>query len=103
MRVYNKSKELEEQSTDKASRYEEYMEFTTSNPVYRVEVEIKNVDIKLFHSLWKERYGDEDKENILSLLMLEDFNAQLWKWATDRLVYFRDLKSKEYICLSDIL
>ena len=103
MRVYNKSKELEEQSTDKASRYEEYMEFTTSNPVYRVEVEIKNVDIKLFHSLWKERYGDEDKENILSLLMLEDFNAQLWKWATDRLVYFRDLKSKEYIYLADIL
>ena len=103
MRIYNKTKELEEQSTDKAKRYADYVEFTTSNPIYRVEVVIKNTDVKLFHSLWMERYGDEDKENILSLLMLEQFNAQLWKWATNRLVYFKDKQSKEYIYLADIL
>ncbi len=102
-RVYNKSIELAEQSKQKADRYSEFVDFSTDNRIYRVEVVVRNTDIKLFHSLWRERFGEDDAENVLALLMSEQFNAQLWKWATDRLVYFRDKQTKDYIYLSDIL
>lgn len=103
MRVYNKSIELAEQSKQKADRYSEFVEFSTNTQIYRVEVVVRNTDIKLFHSLWREHFGKDDAENILALLMSEQFNVQLWKWATDRLVYFRDKQTKDYIYLSDIL
>ena len=103
MRVYNKSIELAEQSKQKADRYSEFVDFYTDNRIYRVEVVVRNTDIKLFHSLWRERFGEDDAENVLALLMSEQFNGQLWKWATDRLVYFRDKQTKDYIYLSDIL
>ncbi len=103
MRVYNKSVELIEQSKQKAERYSEFVAFTTDSPIYRVEVVIKNNDIKAFHAIWKEQFGADDAENILALLMNEKFNSAMWKWATDRLVYFRDKTTKGNIYLSDIL
>ena len=91
LKIYNKSREMMEQEQEKLSYIPEWVGIPDGQDIYRCEITIRNTDLRDFCALnapicpeWSEY------DNIIGLLMMSDFRARLWGWASHRLIFFRE-------------
>ena len=104
MRVYDKARELNESSPNKAERLKEWLGWETIDTLYRVEVVLHNTNVREFI----ERYGESlyrecgEHSNVLNLLGMSDFRLAMFLDSSDRLIYFRNKKTREKISLVEL-
>ena len=100
IKIYDKRTEIEDNSKHYISEWNDNI----SGTMYRMEVSVKNEDIKKFLLLaeeYKEDYG------VLGLFLTnlgsQEYKHLLWQWISDRIVYFRPKRgSREVITLHDV-
>lgn len=104
MRIYDKGKELKEHSQHKADRYEQWNNWDNYDKIYRVEIVFHNTNIRDFFDRYANRLNEEiyNHDNILNLLNVEKVRMMMFLDACDRLIYFRERKSKEKLSLIDL-
>ena len=104
MRVYDKARELNESTPHKEERYKKWIDWENTDNIYRVEVVFHNTNIRDFFSRYADKLPEEmgGHDNILSLLNMSDFRMTMFLDATDRLIYFKDKKTKEKISVIDL-
>lgn len=104
MKVYDKAKELQDQSQHKEERYKNWLGWDNFNEIYRVEIVLHNTNVREFIDRYGERmyrdYGEH--ENVLRLLDFRDFRLAMFLDSCDRLIYFKDKKTQEKISLLEI-
>ena len=105
LRIYNKTREINEASQEK--EYITEWDGFGSQPIYRIEVNVKNEPYKSFaNSLqssgdFSNAWGDINVQD--ALLSVERYKASLWTYFCDRMVYFRAKSGdKQIITLGDI-
>ena len=96
LKVYDKRKEMEEERA-KLCYIPEWLNFGDNAPTYRAEVTLKNRDIHEYMA----RIGFIGEE-AMSVITSTDKLAAMWQYETDRLLYFRDRATGEYIHLADL-
>lgn len=99
LKIYDKATEMKENNKEYISKWNE---FNTSTQ-YRIEIEIKNEDIKKFLSevgCKVEYWGDLDC--ILTNLNTTEYKELIWIWTTDRLLRFRKKGKREVFTLHDV-
>ena len=102
MRVYDKTKELSEQSSYKKYRFTQWLGWT-SPKIYRVEITLHNVNVRDFCTIAGSQIEEQGNlKNILNLLGLKDWRAKCFMEMADRLIYFRDRKSRKKLTLIDL-
>lgn len=100
LKVYDKLAEINEESGK--NYIIDWNEFGNS-PIWRLEVTVKNQDFREYQqriSTNLEEWGQI--ETITELLGLEPFRTLLWVYIADRLIYFRNKHSNEFVSLFDI-
>lgn len=104
MRMYNKGKELEENSPQKTNRYKEWNNWSNYDTIYRVEIVFHNTNVRDFFTRNINRLNDEinNHDNVLNLIGNEKIRMLMFLDACDRLIYFRDKKSKEKLSIIDL-
>ena len=104
MRIYDKARELNESSPQKAERLKDWLGWEDMSNVYRVEVVLHNTNVREF----VERYGERlcrdsgEHSNVLNLLGMADFRLAMFLDSMDRLIYFRNKKTREKISLIEL-
>lgn len=102
MRVYDKTKELSEQSSYKKHRFTQWLGWT-SPKIYRVEITLHNVNVREFCSLVGSQTEEQGNlKNILNLLGMQEWRAMCFLEMTNRLIYFRDKRSRKKLTLLDL-
>lgn len=102
MRIYDKTKELAEQSEYKKERFLQWLGWTASK-IYRIEITLHNVNVRDFCTIAGNQIEEQGNlKNILNLLGLKDWRAKCFMEMTDRLIYFRDRKSRKKLTLIDL-
>ena len=96
MKIYDKAKEMA--GSEKETYISDWLDFAPS-AIYRMEVTIKNMDIKEFCSL-TEHY---DEETLMLLTTNYDWLCSLWGWSTHRLLFFRNRNTGKEINMIDLL
>ena len=100
IKIYDKRAEIQDSNKQYISDWNDNLNGT----FYRVEVSVKNEDIKQFLSLigeYKEDYGCLGL--FLTHLGDEEYKHHLWEWISDRIVYFRAKRGdREVITLHDV-
>lgn len=123
-KIYDKSREITEENPSK--NYEEEWNDFNGKKIYRIEMTVLWEQFKTwlqyvnspnspFRFEWKQYISEEDGENFSPseefkeylartqyLLMLEDYRCALWQFCADRVLYFRNRKTKEVVSLLDI-
>jgi hypothetical protein len=104
MRVYDKARELNENSPHKADRLKDWLCWEDMTNFCRVEVVLHNTNVREFMDRYGERlYGENgDHSNILNLLGMSDFRLAMFLDSADRMIYFREKKTGEKISLVEI-
>lgn len=104
MRVYDKARELNEKSPNKAERLKEWLGWDTIDKLYRVEVVLHNTNVREFVERYGERLYSEcgEHSNVLNLLGMSDFRIAMFLDSMDRLIYFRNKKTREKISLVEL-
>ena len=104
MRVYDKARELNENSPNKAERLKEWLGWDTIDKLYRVEVVLHNTNVREFVERYGERLYSEcgEHSNVLNLLGMSDFRLAMFLDSVDRLIYFRNKKTREKISLIEL-
>jgi hypothetical protein len=104
MRVYDKARELDENSPNKAERLKEWLGWDTIDTLYRVEVVMHNTNVREFVERYGERLYPEcgEHSNVLNLLGMSDFRLAMFLDSSDRLIYFRNKKTREKISLVEV-
>jgi hypothetical protein len=104
MRVYDKARELDENSPNKAERLKEWLGWDTIDTLYRVEVVMHNTNVREFVERYGERLYPEcgEHSNVLNLLGMSDFRLAMFLDSMDRLIYFRNKKTREKISLIEL-
>ena len=104
MRVYDKARELNENSPNKAERLKEWLGWDTIDKLYRVEVVLHNTNVREFVERYGERLYSEcgEHSNVLNLLGMSDFRLAMFLDSVDRLIYFRNKKTREKISLVEV-
>lgn len=104
MRVYDKARELNENSPNKAERLKEWLGWDTIDKLYRVEVVLHNTNVREFVERYGERLYSEcgEHSNVLNLLGMSDFRLAMFLDSVDRLIYFRNKKTREKISLVEL-
>ena len=104
MRVYDKARELDENSPNKAERLKEWLGWDTIDKLYRVEVVLHNTNVREFVERYGERLYSEcgEHSNVLNLLGMSDFRLAMFLDSVDRLIYFRNKKTREKISLVEL-
>ena len=104
MRVYDKARELDENSPNKAERLKEWLGWDTIDTLYRVEVVMHNTNVREFVERYGERLYPEcgEHSNVLNLLGMSDFRLAMFLDSSDRLIYFRNKKTREKISLVEL-
>ena len=104
MRVYDKARELDENSPNKAERLKEWLGWDTIDTLYRVEVVMHNTNVREFVERYGERLYPEcgEHSNVLNLLGMSDFRLAMFLDSVDRLVYFRNKRTREKISLVEL-
>lgn len=124
LKIYDKSKEIKEKNPQK--EYIENWNGFGCRKVYRIEFTIKNEQFKKWLeylnsddcpllSDWKRFISEDEGENIApkepmedymrrteQLLLLRDYKCALFQFCADRLVYWRDKATNEFISLVDV-
>ena len=104
MRVYDKARELNESSPNKSERLKEWLGWDTIEKLYRVEVVLHNTNVREFVDRYGERLCPEcgEHSNVLNLLGLSEFRLAMFLDSADRLIYFRNKKTREKISLVEL-
>ena len=104
MRIYDKARELNESSPQKAERLKDWLGWEDMSNVYRVEVVLHNTNVREFVERYGERLYRESGEhsNVLNLLGMSEFRLAMFLDSTDRMIYFRDKRTREKICLVEV-
>lgn len=104
MRVYDKARELNENSPNKAERLKEWLGWDTIDKLYRVEVVLHNTNVREFVDRYGERLYSEcgEHSNVLNLLGMSDFRLAMFLDSVDRLIYFRNKRTREKISLVEL-
>lgn len=104
MRVYDKARELNENSPNKAERLKEWLGWDAIDTLYRVEVVMHNTNVREFVERYGERLYPEcgEHSNVLNLLGMSDFRLAMFLDSMDRLIYFRNKKTREKISLVEL-
>ena len=104
MRVYDKARELNENSPNKAERLKEWLGWDTIDKLYRVEVVLHNTNVREFVERYGERLYSEcgEHSNVLNLLGMSDFRLAMFLDSVDRLIYFRNKRTREKISLVEL-
>ena len=104
MRVYDKARELDENSPNKAERLKEWLGWDTIDTLYRVEVVMHNTNVREFVERYGERLYPEcgEHSNVLNLLGMSDFRLAMFLDSVDRLIYFRNKRTREKISLVEV-
>jgi len=97
LKIYNKRKEMTESEPVKLNYIPQWGGFETSEPIYRVEITVKNRDIKEYFTAIGLK-AEEAMNFITSPKLLEN----MWLYEADRLIYFRDKATGTIIRLADI-
>lgn len=95
MRIYDKIRELSECSPQKFKYLKEWFGMDEINKLYRIEIVLHNTNVREF----MERYGKilydcGEHSNVLNLLGMSDFRLAMFLDSADRLIYFRNKKSR---------
>lgn len=95
MRIYDKARELNESSPQKAERLKDWLGWEDMSNVYRVEVVLHNTNVREFVERYGERLYRESGEhsNVLNLLGMSEFRLAMFLDSADRLIYFRNKKN----------
>lgn len=102
MRVYDKTKELSEQSTHKKMRYIQWLGWTAPN-IYRVEITLHNVNVRDFCTIAGTEVEEQGNlKNVLNLLGLREWREKCFIEMVNRLIYFREIKSRRKLTLIDL-
>lgn len=100
LKIYDKRTEIEDNDKQYINTWNDNLNGT----LYRVEVSVKNEDIKKFLQLageHQEHWGDI--QAFLTMLGDEGYRYSIWKYICDRIVYFRAKSgNKEVITLHSI-
>lgn len=104
MKIYDKAKELDEQSPHKKEQMKEWLGWNDSNKIYRVEIVMHNTNVREFIDRYGKRmYKDiGEHENIMNLLDFRDFRLAMFLDSCDRLIYFKNKETQEKISLLEI-
>ena len=104
MRVYDKARELNENSPNKAERLKEWLGWDIIDKLYRVEVVLHNTNVREFVERYGERLYSEcgEHSNVLNLLGMSDFRLAMFLDSVDRLIYFRNKRTREKISLVEV-
>ena len=104
MRIYDKARELNESSPQKTERLKTWLGWEDMSNVYRVEVTLHNTNVRDFMERFGERLYRESGEhsNVLNLLGMSDFRLAMFLDSMDRLIYFRNKKTREKISLVEL-
>ena len=104
MRVYDKARELNENSPNKSERLKEWLGWDTIDKLYRVEVVLHNTNVREFVERYGERLYSEcgEHSNVLNLLGMSDFRLAMFLDSVDRLIYFRNKRTREKISLIEL-
>lgn len=102
MKVYDKTKELAEQSLYKKERFFKWLGWTAPR-IYRTEITLHNVNVRDFCTIAGSQIEEQGNlKNILNLLGLKNWRAKCFMEMADRLIYFRDRKSRKKLTLIDL-
>ena len=103
MRVYDKAKELEESSPGKADRYHDWLGWTKTGRIFRVEVVLRNTNVREFCERRKEVIQEQGEHaDVLGLLTIPVFRKAMFTDSADRIIYFRDKTTKRKVTIADI-
>lgn len=94
LKVYNKSKELEESGKDYINKWLDFGNQT----IFRAELTIRNTDLREYCNQTR-----DEQENLISLLSYNKWRNQLWAYSVRRLIYFRSRVTGDEIGLIDML
>lgn len=104
MRIYDKKRELNKKSPHKCELLKEWLGWDSINKLYRIEVVLHNTNVREFTercgSKLLEEWGAHD--NILNLLGIPNFLLAMFLDSVDRLIYFRNKKTREQISIVDV-
>ncbi len=96
LKIYNKTKEIEDASPSKAAYIPDWNDITTT-PIYRAEVTVRNEDIADFCT----RTG-KDKGEALFWLFNDDWRANLWLHCCRRVLHFYDRSTGGIVNIIDL-
>lgn len=104
MRIYDKSKELEENSPQKAELVKEWLGWDDVSQLYRIEVVLHNTNVRDFFDRCREQLPDEWMEynNVLNLLCVPEFRLAMFLDSADRLIYFKHRRTRKKVCLVEV-
>ena len=104
MRIYDKARELNESSPQKTERLKTWLGWEDMSNVYRVEVVLHNTNVREFVERYGERlYGQSgEHSNVLNLLGLSEFRIAMFLDSADRMIYFRNKRTREKISLVEV-
>lgn len=103
MRIYDKAKELMENSPQKKERYEEWLGWKNTDKIYRVEVVLHNTNVREFCSRYQSEVMPEcAHEDFLYMIGMPQFLGALFCDSTDRMVYFRDRYTHKKVSIVDM-
>lgn len=97
IKIYDKRREMEEKERAKLDYIPQWLNFGENTPIYRAEVTVKNRDIREYMA----RVGVAGEE-AMSVITSTDKLAAMWQYEADRLIYFRDRATGEYVHLADL-
>ena len=99
LKIYNKTKEMQEESRAKKEYVTEWDEIPENQTIYRVEVTLRNQDVVDYCRMM----CISCEEALYRLMYDGDFRLNLWAWCCDRLLYFTDKATGEHISIIDTL
>jgi hypothetical protein len=104
MRIYDKAREMNESSPQKTERLKTWLGWEDMSNVYRVEVTLHNTNVRDFMERFGERLYRESGEhsNVLNLLGMSEFRLAMFLDSADRMIYFRDKRTREKISLVEV-
>lgn len=104
MRIYDKSKELEENSPQKAERVKEWLGWDDTSRIYRIEVVLHNTNVREFFDRCGGHIPEEWREynDVLGLLCLPEFRLAMFLDSADRLIYFKHRRTRKKVSLVEV-
>ena len=104
MRIYDKAKELNESSPQKTERLKTWLGWVDIDTLFRVEVVLHNTNVREFVERYGERLYSEAGEhsNVLNLLGMSEFRTAMFLDSANRIIYFRDKRTREKISLVEV-
>ena len=100
MKIYDKSRELQESRPDKMERYYTWLGdgWKGNDHIFRVEVSIRNEDLKEMWQKFRKQVSDEEQDMpFLIQIQTERMLAQYFFEGLDSIIYFRSRETGEKV------